>query len=66
MDYWCESAEHKVGPYPTRKEALDAFRARYPFRGADYEANARRNQIATGYGRAGAWFDIRWHSARAD
>ncbi len=64
FQFWAQRGKVKIGPYPTRLEALGAFRACYPFKGKDYEAKASRNQITTGFGDRGPWFSIQWHDAK--
>ncbi len=62
--YWASYGKCKVGPFPTRREALDAFREAFPFTRPDYAAQARKNQICTGYGAGAAHFDLQWHDAK--
>ncbi len=61
--YWAQHDTRIVGPCDSREEALEKFRAKYPFKGEPYEGAAKHNQIITGYGSAGAWFDLRWDPA---
>lgn len=64
VTYWASRGRSKAGPCASREEALAAFRAAFPFKGPDYSAQARKNQICTGYGADSASFDMRWHDAR--
>lgn len=64
--YWATKRKTQIGPFATREEAVTAFRAANPFKGATYEARAPRNQFLTGYGALGPHFDIRFHSASGD
>lgn len=62
--YWAQRRTKTVGPYATRNEAVEAFRAKYPFKGPDYGKSAKRNQIMVGYGAHGPVFDICWYDAK--
>lgn len=62
--YWAQRKDKRVGPFPTRDEAVTAFRTTYPFHGEEYEATAKRHAIMTGWGIYGLDFSIEWHSAR--
>ena len=63
-DFWACRGKNKVGPFLTREEAIEAFRKAFPFKGSDYAARATRNDITTGYGLGGPWFDVHWAKAR--
>ena len=63
--FWAKRKTKIVGPFPTREDALAAFYASNPFKGADYMAKAKDAQIMTGYGEFGPSFDIRWDYAKA-
>lgn len=63
--FWAKRRSTMVGPFATRDEALDAFRIAYPIKGKDYQANATKNDITTGYGEFGPQFSIQWAKARA-
>jgi hypothetical protein len=58
--YWATMGNKKVGPFPTREEALEGFNLKFPFTGESYEAIKPR--VTTGYGLGGPWFDIQFHS----
>lgn len=62
--YWAKRGKAIVGPFPTRSDALAAFYAAHPFKGPDYMARAKVNEVLTGYGTTGPSFDMRWHHAR--
>jgi hypothetical protein len=55
--YWAKRRNQISGPHPTQEAALAAFRAAYP------APPTRKNEICTGYGSDGPWFDIRWSPA---
>lgn len=62
--FWAKRGKQIVGPHATQDQALDAFRAAFPFNGPRYQASARKNQVMTGYGEFGPYSDLRWHDAR--
>lgn len=68
MQFWAEKnvgkPDHrKVGPFPTRQAAVDAFRAACPFKGPDYARRAPKAQFMTGHGSTGALLALEWHDA---
>jgi hypothetical protein len=64
IQYWAKRGKKLVGPFPTRNEALAAFREQYPFNKPLYLATAKANEIMSGYGAFGPHFDMQWHAAR--
>lgn len=64
--YWAEKGGNMVGPLPSHDEAIAAWRRLYPFTSEPHEARAPRNQVITGYGAAGPWFDIKWHNPKME
>lgn len=63
QQFWATRGRKQVGPFPTREEALAAFRAAHPHTGPQYMARAKQNQVLTGYGLTGPSSDMRWHDA---
>lgn len=63
QNFWAQRGRKQVGPFPTREEAVAAFRTAFPFKGADYAHTAPKNKILSGYGTNGAYLDMRWHNA---
>lgn len=61
--YWACRRRQKVGPFPTREEAVAAFVLAYPVKGPSYQQQAKANAIMTGYGSGGPWADVRWFHA---
>jgi hypothetical protein len=53
--YWAHfktgNKKHVLGPFETREQALEKVKEYGPVK-----------QLSTGYGAAGAWFDIKFHT----
>jgi hypothetical protein len=63
VQFWARRRRQYVGPFPTRQETLDSFRATYPHKGPAYAAGAAKNKVMTGYGTHDAYFSLEWHDA---
>jgi hypothetical protein len=61
--YWAKRGKKQVGPFSSRCKALAAFYAANPFNKPLYLATAKANEVMTGYGAEGPFFDMRWHPA---
>jgi hypothetical protein len=61
--YWAKRNSDQVGPFASREEAIEAFRAAYPVKGPSYTRAARKNDILSGSGEYGPDFNITWCKA---
>jgi hypothetical protein len=63
MEFWAQRKTQKIGPFPTRQEAIEAFRATFPHKGPEYMRSSKKRQFHTGYGTYGPHMSIEWHNA---
>lgn len=63
--FWAQRRDDKLGPYKRRREAVEAFRYKFPppleWSPLTGFYHLVKDDFHTGYGSDGAWFDIQFH-----